>query len=100
MFVPFVWQVQTLVQKHLKKNQETVMTQTNASDVAFYCLTGLVAIFFLILIIAATASFAEQFSRELRRLNIEINRTTGFERSYWMRKRRRLWLSLLPFVKY
>ena len=40
------------------------------------------------------------FTRELRRLNNEVSRTYGAERGYWVRRRRRLWLSLLPFVKY
>ena len=30
----------------------------------------------------------------------EIGRTTGAERRHWIRQKRRLWLSLIPFVKY
>ena len=41
-----------------------------------------------------------RFTRELRRLNNEIGRTYGMERKYWVRRKRRLWLSLLPFVEY
>ncbi len=40
------------------------------------------------------------FSRELNYIEEEILRTTGEEREYWKKTRRRLWLSLLPFVKY
>ncbi len=40
------------------------------------------------------------FSRELNYIEEEILRTTGEEREYWKKTRRRLWLSLLPFIKY
>ncbi len=41
---------------------------------------------------------APRFFRELQYLNMEISRTTGSEREYWLKERRRLWLSLIPFV--
>ena len=40
-----------------------------------------------------------QFSQQLRYLNREIRRTYGEERKLWKRRRRRLWLSLLPFFR-
>lgn len=40
-----------------------------------------------------------QFSQQLRYLNREIRRTHGEERKLWKRRRRRLWLSLLPFFR-
>jgi len=40
------------------------------------------------------------FIQELRYLNTEIARTTGEQRRRWLRCRRRLWLSLIPFVRY
>ena len=40
------------------------------------------------------------FSKEMKKLNTEIRRGIGDERKYWIRERRRLWLSLIPFVKY
>ena len=40
------------------------------------------------------------FRWELRRLNMEIARTSGDEQKMWRALRRRLWLSLLPFIKY
>ena len=38
---------------------------------------------------------AHKFSRELQYINMEIARTTGSERKYWKKQRRKLWLSLL-----
>ena len=41
-----------------------------------------------------------EFVQELRYLNTEISRSTGVQRQHWLRLRRRLWLSLIPFVRY
>jgi len=40
------------------------------------------------------------FRRKLDYLNCEVGRTAGSERRYWMKKRRELWLSLIPFYKF
>ena len=58
-----------------------------------------IGIFFVVLL-GAIILFLVEFFRELRYLNKEIQCTYGSERAYWIRQRRRLWLSLLPFVKY
>lgn len=42
----------------------------------------------------------EKFRWELKRLNIEIGRTTGEEQKRWRALRRKLWLSLIPFIRY
>ena len=63
-------------------------------------LVVIVAGFFLLLILVGLVSFINDFSHELRYINCEIGRTTGEERKHWIRQRRRLWLSLIPFVKY
>ncbi len=41
-----------------------------------------------------------EFQRELIYLNCEIKRSHGAERRHYIKRRRRLWLSLIPFVKY
>ena len=63
-------------------------------------LIGVVGVFFLFLLLFGLAQFINGFSRELRYLNREIERTTGAEQRHYIRQRRRLWLSLIPFVKY
>ncbi len=55
---------------------------------------------FSITILGAFITFLVDFFRELRYLNKEIQCSAGAERQYWMHQRRRLWLSLLPFIKY
>ena len=40
------------------------------------------------------------FVRELRILDMEISRTKGDTQEFWKMKRRRLLLSLIPFIKY
>ena len=72
----------------------------NNPDTGLYWLVGIVAVFFLILLLFGLVSFINDFSTELRYLNNEIRRTDGAERRHYIRQRRRLWLSLIPFVKY
>ena len=40
------------------------------------------------------------FRREMRYINMEIQRNHGRERERWIRRKKRLWLSLFPFVRY
>jgi len=63
-------------------------------------LAVVVAALFAILLLASLAKFINEFTHELRYLNCEIGRTEGDERKYYIRRKRRLWLSILPFVKY
>ena len=72
----------------------------NNPDTELYWLIGIVAVFFLILLLSGLVSFINAFSQALRYLNNEIRRTDGAERRHWIRQRRRLWLSLIPFVRY
>ncbi len=72
----------------------------NENDEALYFLVGLITFGFLILLLFGFAQFLNDFSQELKYLNNEIGRTSGEERQYWIRRRRQLWLSLIPFVKY
>ena len=53
-----------------------------------------------ILIAVASVNWYVDFKHELRRVNMEIRRTNGRERQYWRRRKRRLYLSIIPFVKY
>jgi len=70
------------------------------NNLEIYLLLGISAFLILIIVIVGLAIFINDFSAELRYLNNEIARTEGAERSHYIRKRRRLWLSLIPFVKY
>lgn len=76
------------------------MPQANNPDTELYLLISIIAVFFLFLLLFGLVSFFNNFFRELKYINCEIQRTDGSERRYWIRKRRRLWLSLIPFVKY
>ena len=74
--------------------------QVNNLHNGILLLIGVIATFLLILLVFGLVSLINDFSQELRYINCEIKRTTGAERRHWIRKRRRLWLSLIPFVKY
>ncbi len=65
-------------------------------------LLGMLGGMVLLLVLAVgSAASLMQFRRELRYLNDEIARSHHRdERKYWKRQRRRLWLSLIPFVPY
>lgn len=73
---------------------------TPNSNSIFYIFAWLVIAFFVFLILIWIISYFQEFRLELKSLNCEIERTEGRERKYWKKRRRRLWLSLIPFVKY
>ena len=63
----------------------------------------LIALFGIVIGIGLLIAFAlwlNDFSKELKYLNSEISRTDGREQRYWKRQRRRLWISIIPFVRY
>ena len=59
-----------------------------------------IGIIIAIVVLVYLVRFFIVFSRELNYIEEEILRTTGEEKEYWKKTRRRLWLSLLPFVRY
>lgn len=63
-------------------------------------LIGIALVVVLFLLLLALTVFIHNFSKELHYLNMEIERTQGEERGYYLHQRRRLWLSLIPFVRY
>lgn len=49
----------------------------------------------------AAAVWWPKFQRELKHLNVRIAQARSErERQHYIRRRRRLWLSLIPFVRY
>lgn len=74
--------------------------QEDNTNIGLWLLVGIVAFILLIFIFLEIVSFISDFSLELQYLNMEIGRTDGDERNHWIHRRRRLWLSLIPFVKY
>ena len=82
------------------KKQGMKMSEANSPDILFYLLIAVTAGFVFILVLYKLCLFFNQFSQRLRYLNNEIGRTYGAERKRWLAKRRKLWLSLIPFVKF
>lgn len=72
----------------------------NNESIALVFALIVLAFLILVFVIFISAHLVTDFSKELKYLNCEISRTTGAERKAWKAKRRRLWLSILPFVKY
>lgn len=63
---------------------------------------------FLLVILVVSAVFLllvhfafrlDEFKTELKYVNMEIHRTEGNQRKYWKRKRRKLWLSFIFFIR-
>ncbi len=59
-----------------------------------------VATILLVLVVVRVAMWFQWFQKELRYLNKEIDRTTGKEQEHWIRRKKRLLRSLIPFVRY
>lgn len=54
-----------------------------------------------VVLFVALAVWLPKFQRELKHVNRRIqNAQSERERQHYIKRRRRLWLSLLPFVKY
>lgn len=75
------------------------MPETN-TDIGIYILIGAAIVVVSLPVLIALAAFINSFSSELRYLNREIRRSEGAGREHWKRRKRKLWLSLLPFIKY
>lgn len=73
------------------------MTQ---EELIFWQIFGVVVSFVLLLCLIQLIAFIRDFSKELKRINLEIRRTHGREQQRWKSRRRKLWLSLIPFVRY
>ena len=71
----------------------------NANPIVIFVIAAVVLLLLFVILIGLI-QFYNEFITELQYLNSEIERTDGEERAYWLSRRRRLWLSLLPFVKY
>lgn len=69
-------------------------------DYVIYIIVAALAAFLLLMIIVRFAMWLQAFLMELRYLNKEIERTAGAERQRWIRRKKRLLLSLIPFVRY
>ena len=70
------------------------------SDKTSTVLIVIIAVFFVVLLFYGLVVFLNEFSMELKYLNNEIRRTRGEDRKHWQRQKRKLWLSLFPFIKY
>ena len=50
--------------------------------------------------VATQVPWLRDFCHEMRYIETEIGRTEGREQEHWKKKKRRRWLSLLPFFRY
>ena len=76
------------------------MPQENNPNLIIIMLACIVAAIILFLLLIKLINYLNDFAKELKYLNCEIGRTTGDRRLHFIHQKRRLWLSLIPFVKY
>lgn len=81
-----------------KKDQVSLMPKFDGDAIVWFVVI-LVAIVCLVVMLIGLAISIRDFSDQLKYINNEIKRTSGAERKHYLKKRRRLWLSLIPFVK-
>ena len=60
----------------------------------------LIILMLTVILLALLSPWIRWFRRELKFINTEIRRNTGREQQRWLRRRRRLVMSIIPFVKY
>ena len=60
----------------------------------------LIILLVVMVILLFSVPWIEWFRQELKYINNEIGRNTGAEQERWKRRKRRLLLSIIPFVKY
>lgn len=63
-----------------------------------YRIGGIVAIILVgIVVTALVIPIVQAFKSDLKYIEMEIHRTDGREQAHWKRRKRELWLSLIPF---
>lgn len=63
-------------------------------------LAAVVVVLLVVLLLFRFISWLQWFRTELRYLNKEIVRTTGEEQERWKARKKRLLLSIIPFIGY
>ena len=61
----------------------------------------IIVLIFVIALLVKISLDIQAFSKDLRYINCEIERTDGAERRHWKREKKRLWLSFIfPFLRF
>ena len=79
---------------------QALLEQFNVSAQMMRLLIGILVVLAVVVFLAVFLPWLRDFRHEMRYINMEIQRNRGREREHWIKRKRRLWLSILPFVKY
>ena len=79
---------------------QALLEQFNVSPQIMRLLIGVLVVLAVVVFLAVFLPWLRDFRHEMRYINMEIQRNRGREREHWIKRKRRLWLSILPFVKY
>ena len=66
----------------------------------FRLFLGISLVLAVALFLSVFIPWLRDFRHEMRYINMEIQRNEGRERERWVRRKKRLWLSILPFFRY
>lgn len=72
----------------------------NLSGTTADILIGVAILLAVVLFMALFVPWLRDFRRELRYINMEIERNEGREREHWIKRKKRLKRSILPFFRY
>lgn len=59
-----------------------------------------IVLLLVLIVLLCSAPWIRWFRQELKYINSEIGRNEGREKERWKRRKKRLLLSIIPFVKY
>lgn len=74
---------------------ETILLASNLEKIGI-CLVGILV---FAIVSAFVISFIKAFKSDLRYIEMEIHRTEGREQAHWKRRKKELYLSLIPFYR-
>lgn len=78
----------------------TTLAASTTAEAVLGCL--LIVVLLIAVVILISMPWIDWFRQELKFINIEIERHKDNEREQarWIRRKKRLWMSVIPFVKY
>lgn len=75
------------------------MIPEQQTDPTVTIMITVIAIFFAIVFLVYFTATYTKYSQEMKYIESEIRRSEGSEKKYWIKKKRQLWKSFLPFHK-
>ena len=72
---------------------------SNTESSIYTVLVVLIVLIIAFLLLLRLVMINDTFRHELKYIKMEIRRSAGKERRYWLHEKKKLWLSLIPFYR-